>query len=103
MSSFSHHLPALQVIVPMLSAPLVMLLSPRGLARAAATAASLLAFAIAIAMTIAVLDGHTFTYRMGSWPAPYGIELRVDRLQCLAAADRDRRVVTRTARRTPQC
>jgi multicomponent Na+:H+ antiporter subunit D len=67
----------------MLSAPLVMLLSPRGLARAAATAASLLAFAIAIAITIAVLDGHTFTYRMGNWPAPYGIELRVDHFSAL--------------------
>ena len=83
MSSLTQHLPALQVIVPMLSAPLVMLLKPSGLARAAATAASLLAFAIAIAMTMAVLDGGTFTYRMGSWPAPYGIELGVDRFSAL--------------------
>jgi multicomponent Na+:H+ antiporter subunit D len=67
----------------MLSAPLVMLLQPRGLARAAATAASLLAFAIAIAMTMGVLDGHTYTYRMGAWPAPYGIELGVDRFSAL--------------------
>jgi multicomponent Na+:H+ antiporter subunit D len=76
-------LPALQVIVPMLSAPLVMLLKPSGLARAAAIAASLCAFAIAIAMTIGVLDGTTFNYRMGSWPAPYGIELGVDRFSAL--------------------
>ena len=67
----------------MLSAPLVMLLKPRGLARAAATAASLFAFAIAIAMTIGVLDGNVYTYRMGSWPAPYGIELAVDRFSAL--------------------
>jgi multicomponent Na+:H+ antiporter subunit D len=60
-----------------------MLLKPAGLARAAATAASLFAFAIAIAMTIGVLDGHTYTYRMGSWPAPYGIELAVDRFSAL--------------------
>lgn len=83
MSSITHHLPALQVIVPMLSAPLVMLLKPSGLARAAAIAASLCAFAIAIAMTIGVLDGTTFNYRMGSWPAPYGIELGVDRFSAL--------------------
>jgi multicomponent Na+:H+ antiporter subunit D len=82
-SSITHHLPALQVIVPMLSAPLVMLLKPSGLARAAAIAASLCAFAIAIAMTIGVLDGTTFNYRMGSWPAPYGIELGVDRFSAL--------------------
>jgi multicomponent Na+:H+ antiporter subunit D len=82
-SNLAHHLPALQVIVPMLSAPLVMLLKPSGLARAAAIAASLFAFAIAVTMTIGVLDGNTFTYRMGSWPAPYGIELSVDRFSAL--------------------
>ncbi|MDJ0918393.1 MAG: monovalent cation/H+ antiporter subunit D family protein [Woeseiaceae bacterium] len=83
MTTIAHHLPALQVIVPMLTAPLVMLLKPAGLARAAAIAASLFAFAIAIAMTMGVLDGHIYTYRMGSWPAPYGIELAVDRFSVL--------------------
>jgi len=67
----------------MLSAPLVMLLKPSGLARAAATAASLFAFATAVAMTMGVLDGETYTYQMGSWPAPYGIELSVDRFSAL--------------------
>src|SRR5210317_238507 len=67
----------------MLSAPLVMLLKPSGLARAAAVAASLFAFVIAIAMTMSVLDGNVYTYRMGSWPAPYGIELTVDRFSAL--------------------
>ena len=83
MTSLAQHLPALQVIVPMLSAPLVMLLKPSGLARAATTVASLFAFSIAIAMTIGVLDGNTYTYRMGSWPAPYGIELSVDHFSAL--------------------
>jgi multicomponent Na+:H+ antiporter subunit D len=75
---WNHHLPALQVVVPMLSAPLVFLLRPHGLAWAAATASSLFAFVIAIVLTIGVLDGETFTYYMGNWPAPYGIELGVD-------------------------
>ncbi len=83
MSNIAHHLPALQVIVPMLTAPLVMLLKPTGLARAAAIAASAFAFAIAVAMTMGVLDGHTYTYRMGGWPAPYGIELAVDQFSVL--------------------
>jgi multicomponent Na+:H+ antiporter subunit D len=60
-----------------------MLLKPAGLARAAATAASITAFAIAVTMTAGVLDGHTFTYRMGDWPVPYGIELAVDRFSAL--------------------
>ena len=40
MSALEQHLPALQVVVPMLIAPLVILLRPRGLAWAACTAAS---------------------------------------------------------------
>lgn len=72
------HLPALQVVVPMLAAPLIILLKPRGLAWAGATAVTLLGFCIAIVMTIEVLQGRIFTYQMGGWPAPYGIELSVD-------------------------
>jgi multicomponent Na+:H+ antiporter subunit D len=72
------HLSALQVVVPLLSAPIVVLLRPRGLAWATATAASLMAFAIAIALTIGVREGHGYPYLMGSWAAPYGIELGVD-------------------------
>lgn len=74
----NEHLSALQVIVPLLSAPIVVLLRPRGLAWATATAASLMAFAIAVALTIGVRDGQSFAYLMGSWAAPYGIELGVD-------------------------
>ena len=83
MIDWSVHLPALQVIVPMLSAPLALLLRPRGLAWAAALAASLFAFAIAIMLTLGVLDGRTFDYQMGNWPAPYGIELGVDAFSAL--------------------
>lgn len=80
---FIEHLPALQVVVPMLSAPLVVLLQPRGLAWAGATAAALASFAIAVALTIAVLGGHTQQYAMGGWPAPYGIALSVDAFSAL--------------------
>ena len=72
------HLPALQIVVPLLSVPVVMLLKPRGFAWAATTAASIVALAIAISMTSAVLAGAEIRYLMGSWSAPYGIELRVD-------------------------
>lgn len=71
------HLPALQVIVPMLSAPLILLLKPRGLAWAGATAVALLSFAIALNMALAIADGGHFGYDMGGWQAPYGIELSV--------------------------
>jgi len=82
-NGLAQHLTALQVVVPMLVAPLVILLRPRGLAWAACTAASVLAFAIAIQLVAGVLNGGPVTYLMGSWPAPYGIELRVDSLSAL--------------------
>jgi multicomponent Na+:H+ antiporter subunit D len=82
-STLVDHLPALQVVVPMLVAALVILLRPRGLAWAACTMASLLTFAIAVQLVQGVLDGGPTGYLMGSWPAPYGIELKVDAFSAL--------------------
>lgn len=76
--SIDQHLSALQIVVPLLSAPIIVLLRPRGLAWAASTAVSLMAFAIAISLAIGVREGQTFPYSMGAWAAPYGIELGVD-------------------------
>ena len=83
MTGLHLHLPALQVVVPMLVAPLAVMLRPRGLAWAASATASAFAFAIAVQLTITVIGGDAITYLMGSWPAPYGIELRVDSLSAL--------------------
>ena len=83
MNALTAHLPALQVIVPMLMAPFVVLLRSRSLPWAAATATSLLAFAIAVQLTTIVMGGTPITYEMGSWPAPYGIELQGDALSAL--------------------
>ncbi|MCY4324295.1 MAG: monovalent cation/H+ antiporter subunit D family protein [Gammaproteobacteria bacterium] len=77
------HLPMLQVLVPLLTAPFVLLLQPRGLAWAAATAASLMAFAIAVMLALTVVGDAPLTYQVGRWPAPYGIELRVDDFSAL--------------------
>ena len=83
MNALTAHLPALQVIVPMLMAPFVVLLRSRSLPWAAATATSLLAFAIAIQLATMVMGGTPVSYAMGSWPAPYGIGLQVDALSAL--------------------
>ena len=76
--SLTSQLPALQVVVPLLTAPLVVLLRGPGLAWAAATAASVMSFAIAIALTAEVLASGTISYDMSGWPGPYGITLRFD-------------------------
>lgn len=77
------HLLALQVVVPMLIAPVVILLVPRGLAWAASTMVSVLTFAIAIQIVQVVISNGPTSYMMGSWPAPYGIELMVDAFSAL--------------------
>ena len=81
--SLTAQLPALQVVVPLLTAPLVILLRGPGLAWMAATAASLMSFAIAIALTGAVLEHGTVSYAMGNWPAPFGISLDIDALSAV--------------------
>ena len=83
MNTLMPHLPALQVVVPMLMAPFVVLLRGRNLPWAATTATSLLAFAIAVQLAQSVLGGEVLTYEMGSWSAPYGIGLQVDAFSAL--------------------
>jgi multicomponent Na+:H+ antiporter subunit D len=76
-------LPALQVVVPMLAAPLVAFLRVANLPWVATTATSAMAFAIAVALTGATLGGNTLAYEMGGWPAPYGIALAIDEFSAL--------------------
>jgi multicomponent Na+:H+ antiporter subunit D len=78
--SIEQHLPALQVVIPLLSAPLAVLFRRAVPAFLIVTAASWAAFAISIALFLATIDGTLISYAMGSWPPPWGIEYRVDRL-----------------------
>ncbi len=83
MTALEAHLPVLQVVVPMLVAPLVVLLQPRGLAWMAATAASAASFLVAVELAAGVLAGNVYRYALGGWPAPYGIALEVDAFSAL--------------------
>lgn len=83
MGGIEMHLPALQVVVPMLTSAFVVLLAPRGLAWGAALAASTLSFVIALNMALSVIGGNAITYEMGSWSAPYGIVLHIDSFSAL--------------------
>ena len=78
-----YHLPILQVILPMLCAPLVVLLQPRGLAWMATAAVCVVSFAIAINLAVLVLVGETLTYELGGWVPPFGIALQIDALSAL--------------------
>ncbi len=72
------HLPALQVIIPLVSAPLCALLPAGRVVWLAAMAASWLAFLIAALLLDQVLAHGAISYLMGGWPVPWGIEYRVD-------------------------
>ncbi|MCB1865310.1 MAG: monovalent cation/H+ antiporter subunit D family protein [Chromatiales bacterium] len=72
------HLPALQVVVPLIAAPVCMLPGARRLAWPIATLASLASMLIAFALLNQVQQGGTISYALGGWPAPFGIEYRVD-------------------------
>ena len=72
------HLPALQVVLPLLAAPLCVLLPRPGHAWFLATAASWATFAVAVLLLIQVLQQGVLSYHLGGWPPPWGIEYRVD-------------------------
>jgi len=78
--SIALHLPALQVVVPLVSAPLAVLLRHGGPAFLVVTAASWAAFATAIQLWLDTAGGTVISYAIGSWQPPWGIEYRVDRL-----------------------
>lgn len=72
------HLPALQIVLPLLSAPLCVILRRSSAAYGVALVASWLAFAISILLLDRVLVGGTISYELGGWAPPWGIEYRVD-------------------------
>lgn len=74
------HLPALQVVVPLLGAVLCALLRRGTLAWALALAVSLVMPVISIALLLQVLATGPISYHMGGWQPPFGIEYRVDLL-----------------------
>ena len=76
-------LPALQVVLPLMAAPLCALLRRGNLAWAVAMLVSLALPAVAASLLVQVLAGGPISYMLGSWAAPYGIEYRVDEANAL--------------------
>jgi len=72
------HLPALQTVVPMMAAPICVLLRQATLVRIFAVAVAWSCLAIALALLEEVLSHGTISYALGGWVAPLGIEYRVD-------------------------
>lgn len=76
-------LPALQVVVPLLAAPLCAILRRGWMGWLLAVATSWAAFAMAIALTAQVLARGPIAYAMGGWEPPWGIEYTIDAFNAL--------------------
>lgn len=83
MTLVSNHLAILQVVFPLLAAPVCSLLRSRDLAWVFALAVSWITFAMSAALLARVMDGGTITYEIGGWAAPWGIEYKVDAINGL--------------------
>ena len=79
----SAHLPALQVAIPLVSAPLCLLLPGPRQAWALALLVSGLVLGIAISIGLQVQAGGAVSYAIGAWAAPLGIEYRIDMVGAL--------------------
>ncbi|MBY5933522.1 monovalent cation/H+ antiporter subunit D [Tateyamaria omphalii] len=75
----------LPVVLPALLAPLIGFVMRHDivLARTASVAGTVTFLAIAVGLTSMAADGTTHVYRLGDWPAPFGIVLVLDRLSAL--------------------
>ena len=74
------HLPILQVIVPLMAAPLCLFLTRSRLVWLFALLASASAFLISTLLLQQVMASGTIIYELGGWNAPWGIEYRIDQL-----------------------
>jgi multicomponent Na+:H+ antiporter subunit D len=72
------NLPALQVVVPLLAAPVMVLVRRGTFAWLLATVVSWTALGIALALLFKVREAGPISYAIGNWPPPWGIEYRVD-------------------------
>ena len=76
----SSNLPALQVVLPLLAAPLCIILHNRKLTWILTITTCITCFVISCSLLNRVLIENTITYSMGGWLAPWGIEYYIDKL-----------------------
>jgi multicomponent Na+:H+ antiporter subunit D len=74
------NLPVLQIVVPLMSAPVCLLIRERRLALGFGVAVCWSVFAMSVALLVRVLDTGMISYALGGWAPPWGIEYRIDTL-----------------------
>ena len=83
MSALQGQLPALQIVIPLLAAPMCALVRSPTPAWILAATVSAATFAISVALAAAVSGGSEIAYTLGGWAAPWGIEYRIDAMNAL--------------------
>ncbi len=76
----SGHAPVLLVVLPLLAAPVCLLLRTARASRFLAVSVAWTCLAIAGSILAQVRAGDPISYMLGGWAAPYGIEYRIDAL-----------------------
>ncbi len=77
---FSQHFPALLIVLPLMAAPLCILLRNSVGAWLLAVLANTAAVLLSLSLLQQVLDGSVIRYQLGGWAAPTGIEYYLDTL-----------------------
>ena len=80
---WTQHLPALQVVIPLLAAPACVALQHKRLAWLFALLVTWVAFSVSVALLLQVMESGPISYEIGGWEPPWGIEYRVDMLSAL--------------------
>ena len=78
LSGLLPHLPAIQVVLPLLAAPICVIFRHAMVSWLIALITSWLSLGISILLLEQVVASGPISYLLGSWPAPWGIELKVD-------------------------
>ena len=74
------HLPALQVVLALIAAPICLIVRRPVVAWVIATVVTWALLGVALTILTLVLKGGPLVYALGDWAAPWGIEYRIDTL-----------------------
>lgn len=72
------HFPVLPIVLPLMAAPICILLGRSQLAWLFATLISGLSFCVSVSLLMTTLDQGFVSYALGGWEPPWGIEIRID-------------------------
>lgn len=74
----STHYPVLLIVIPLIAAPLCSLLNKTKLAWFFASIVTWISFAISVAILLKVQSTGAWSYELGGWQPPWGIEYHID-------------------------